>query len=309
LVTPTELSLVRALLLAHKHRHKSSGDDEILLNELGKPNALVDINGQTLKNVNDLELDEITTPVAVADHGKVYTKSDNHLYFQDGAGNEQLISLRGHHYAEMYMNANAGATPIQDANDWHLLRGFIEGQVSPDWSFVDGSQLAITAYATSNGGAKTEVTCAGHGLANGEVISISGTTSYDGVWVIEQQTTNTFVIATAFVADDGASVGEHGSHLRATDPSATGKYTSAYSFSITPSNPNDVWEFAFYLNGVLCVKCHSQTKTGAVNDFQVVSSGSILDFTAGDYIHVAARNLTGGNDFTIKHANVKIAQL
>ena len=40
-----------------------------------------------------LGLTEITTPTAVASQGKVYTKSDNKLYFQDGAGTEHEIAF------------------------------------------------------------------------------------------------------------------------------------------------------------------------------------------------------------------------
>ena len=36
---------------------------------------------------------ETTTPSALADHGKIYTKNDNKLYFQDGAGTEHEISF------------------------------------------------------------------------------------------------------------------------------------------------------------------------------------------------------------------------
>jgi hypothetical protein len=35
---------------------------------------------------------ETTTPTATADYGQVYTKSDNHLYFQDGAGVERKVT-------------------------------------------------------------------------------------------------------------------------------------------------------------------------------------------------------------------------
>ncbi|GAG63939.1 unnamed protein product, partial [marine sediment metagenome] len=35
-----------------------------------------------------LHLKECTTPAAIADFGALYTKADNHLYFQDGAGAE-----------------------------------------------------------------------------------------------------------------------------------------------------------------------------------------------------------------------------
>lgn len=36
---------------------------------------------------------ETTTPTAVADYGKIYTKADNKLYFQDGAGNEHELAF------------------------------------------------------------------------------------------------------------------------------------------------------------------------------------------------------------------------
>lgn len=65
-------------------------DGKAYIDELGED---LSVAGFTLKNVNNLELDEITTPTAVADHGKVYTKNDNKLYFQDGAGVEHEIAF------------------------------------------------------------------------------------------------------------------------------------------------------------------------------------------------------------------------
>lgn len=40
----------------------------------------------------DLTLKEKTTPTAVTNHGKLYTKSDNKLYFQDGGGTEHEVA-------------------------------------------------------------------------------------------------------------------------------------------------------------------------------------------------------------------------
>ena len=40
-----------------------------------------------------LTLDEITTPTADANHGKIYTKTDNKIYFQDGGGTEHEIAF------------------------------------------------------------------------------------------------------------------------------------------------------------------------------------------------------------------------
>jgi len=40
-----------------------------------------------------INLKETTTPTNDIGYGKVYTKADNNLYFQDGAGNERQISF------------------------------------------------------------------------------------------------------------------------------------------------------------------------------------------------------------------------
>ncbi len=46
-----------------------------------------------LARVGVLGLKETTTPTADINHGKVYTKTDNILYFQDGAGAEHDIAI------------------------------------------------------------------------------------------------------------------------------------------------------------------------------------------------------------------------
>lgn len=81
-------------------------------------NKIVQLNGQPLKSAEYLELDEITTPGATASHGKVYTKADNKLYFQDGAGVEHEVvsgwpSWTGYKSTDAgYVNDNiVGAVP------------------------------------------------------------------------------------------------------------------------------------------------------------------------------------------------------
>jgi len=49
--------------------------------------------GDILLEGGSLVLKEISTPTADANYGKIYTKTDNKIYFQDGAGSEHEISL------------------------------------------------------------------------------------------------------------------------------------------------------------------------------------------------------------------------
>jgi len=64
------------------------------------PASIININLKdgcvTVEKLDDLTyvpLAETTTPTAEDSVGKVYTKSDNKLYFQDGAGSEHEVSL------------------------------------------------------------------------------------------------------------------------------------------------------------------------------------------------------------------------
>lgn len=62
----------------------------------------------------------------------------------------------------------------------------------------------ITAYSDYSGtvAGSTKVTCTGHGLLDGEYITISGTTAYDGVFQIGYISANEFYIITAFDTDE-----------------------------------------------------------------------------------------------------------
>ena len=50
---------------------------------------------------------EVSTPTAVTNSGQVYTKTDNNLYFQDGAGTETVILKGGTHAHSIWVPAEA----------------------------------------------------------------------------------------------------------------------------------------------------------------------------------------------------------
>jgi len=71
--------------------------------------------------------------------------------------------------------------------------------------FVNGKSLSIsksiTVFTDATGGQVT-VTSVGHGLIEGNYITISGTTSYNGSFNISNVTTDTFEITDTWVAND-----------------------------------------------------------------------------------------------------------
>lgn len=51
------------------------------------------IQNPAIISEQQLNLKEITTPTAIANYGAIYVKSDNKLYFQDGAGVEYTVTI------------------------------------------------------------------------------------------------------------------------------------------------------------------------------------------------------------------------
>jgi len=83
---------------------------------------------------------------------------------------------------------------------------------------------SITAFADAGGGQVT-VTSAAHGLSNGDVVTISGTTNYNGTFEITNVTTNTFEITDTWVANDATGTwGDVWSRFNIMTVQASGKY-------------------------------------------------------------------------------------
>lgn len=67
----------------------STADTDIVLEVLNGS----DVSTLNITGTGILAMLETTTPTATTNYGKIYTKSDNKLYFQDGAGSEHEIAF------------------------------------------------------------------------------------------------------------------------------------------------------------------------------------------------------------------------
>jgi len=63
---------------------------------------------------------------------------------------------------------------------------------------------AITQYADAGDATHVIVTSAGHGLSDGDTVTITGSTNYNGTFVVSSSATNTFEIVDTWVVDDAA---------------------------------------------------------------------------------------------------------
>lgn len=134
-----------------------------------------------------------------------------------------------------------------DADFIKLPLGKLQSITSIKYKDTDGVETnmakAITAFAASgtSPATKTAVTSASHGFSDGDVVSISGTTSYDGGWEISNVATNTFDILMVFVANDATGYASN-EYLVETNGEGIGRVVLPYgitwpSVTLFPSNP------------------------------------------------------------------------
>lgn len=71
-------------------------DGNFVLDTAGNYILVAGVSAESLSPIGDLNvlaLGETTTPTAIPSVGKIYTKADNLLYFQDGAGTEHAVTI------------------------------------------------------------------------------------------------------------------------------------------------------------------------------------------------------------------------
>ena len=253
-----------------------------------------------------ITIKEITTPTALADWGKLYTKTDNVLYFQDGTGTENIISVVGDYYGEAYIYNSSTATVIETADTPIALRADILTGTVDGFTFAAGSTAAITVYADYSGTvAGTVLATSTHGLTTGNIITIRGTTNYNGIFQITVVDLTHFYFTDTWVADDGASDFDQPARLIA-GTGAVGTYASTWQMSTAPASACTlIWKMN--RNTVPCYKSTAERKY-AINDLDTCSSSCIFTIADGDIIWLSVQSSDTGN-ITNKHGEFYLLRL
>lgn len=167
-----------------------------------------------------LYLQETTTPTAIANHGAIYTKSNNELFFQDGAGVEHLV--HGDAFSNLWFHdVTVDTVTISTADTFVIVTSFDDigeqddlgnlvsststndmtvgtngaGQYKATFHLSAGStgaadefvlvvgQVLATPLTISAATNATPIVCTsiGHGMRKGDMVTISGGTGNTAV--------------------------------------------------------------------------------------------------------------------------------
>lgn len=245
----------------------------------------------------------------IAGRGQFWIKdtTPNELWFTPDDGVDKQVAEFDIDNGEMIVTSNQTAV-IETANTPHAFIGFSTGVVE-DFSFVAGITGAITVYADYSGtvAGTVNITCNGHGLVDNDIITIRGTTNYNGIYTITKIGTNNFYITHSWDGNDGASDFEMGAYLLAGTGTA-GEYDIEWNESVSETGgAGSVILFCPMINTTAQTKASAKRKVGN-NDVGSVSGGGHIIIAVGNRIWFYHQS-DGTNDLTIQIMNLRFGRL
>ena len=219
-------------------------------------------------------------------------------------GNRNEVSLSGDRYIEAHISAG-GAITIDTTDVWHAVTGFVTDD-SSGVTFNAGSTGAITAYANPGGGQVT-VTSAGHGLSNGDIVTIAGSTNYNGIFEISNVIApNTFEITTGFLGDDAAGTWRNGSNFVV---EAAGVYIFGWQISASAAAVNKIFTFTLSVDDNIILPGLQRRKFAVGGDVGAVAGSFIATCAVGNIIAFNLMNESDATNITIEQATMNLMKI
>jgi hypothetical protein len=205
-------------------------------------------------------------------------------------------------YGQMSEYDNSSPTAIDIVDAWHPIRLLSACSALNGVTFDADSVGVVASVATYAAGAKIQVTDTAHGLLDGEITCFVNSTDYDGCYVVEEKTDNTFVVSKAYNADRTFNWYQPSTLKIA----KSGIYRINYNTSSDSATSSKVFTFLPFKNttALTCAACSKLFGTGT--DYGQCVSSTIVGLEANDYVWLATMNETDNTDITIHHGTVNI---
>ena len=287
--------------------------DLVMGDKVGGNTTTIGTDG-AMKTTSAIAIKEVTTPTPIADYGQLYTKNNNELFFQDGAGTEHL--LHGDSFSDMwYHGASFDAVAIGTQNSFTKITSFenisseddlgnlisnttnnemtvgangagvytiafhmsssVAGGASKEMVICPGVELATPVDVTgATNATPIVVTSVAHGLLNGDMVEIVGATTNTGA-------NGTWIVASK--ADDTFTL----IALDGTDSVGNGVY-DASSGDVTIKYPGSL----------------VMHKEISQSDIDVGGGHADTGLAAGDKVAVYVANLDDTSDFNVYGINI-----
>ena len=271
------------------------------------------IEGTDLMSV--LGLKETTTPTPEAGIAKLYTKSDDEMYFQDGGGNERKIATDGH--AEMYLFENAVEASVEAVDQWHGAGGQSAGSLS-GWTFEEAAVATISSFDDYSGtvaGTIKATTSAAHGFTTGDPIclvgpniAIGGANEYAGVVTVTVVDADEFYFTDPDWNATTTAIAILPDRLVA-GPTAFGTYLVHGAGSFTSAGNDKEYDLAAFINSTQSEMINVRVYSKNASEYSTVAGSGTATIAVGDVLWLGLRGNTDDTNATLRNANTFIHRL
>ena len=221
-------------------------------------------------------------------------------------------------YGSMYMYGNITACAIDVANVYHAVYntfGNNDGVLAPlrdttYFTYKAGAGYAIASVANYNSPTSTQIQCtvtAGHALIAGEPVTITGSTDYDGTYLVlgVGLTATEFVVTKAYTQTRTGSV-RRPATLKAL---VAGNYRAGFNVSGVASNPNDNIKCELNKDATPLDNIIARALWPSATKYTSMGSHGLVSLTVNQYVWLSVKNYDGANNITISTANVYLERI
>lgn len=196
---------------------------------------------------------------------------------------------------------------IDTTNEYHFVDGLSDGELQ-GFTHITGIAGSIASVVTSDGGTTITCTDTSHGLATGDIISITGSSvaGYNGVYVVTVLTVDTYKVTVAYSADATATT-QTGDYLLAQSGS-DGCYFAHIHGSGNSAVASKRYKFELFINEVEQNNIVFEL-TPAGTAIQTGGSGGYVNITTGDRVILAVTNETDATNCVLEHFNIGLHRI
>ncbi len=215
-------------------------------------------------------------------------------------------------FGEMDDNSNTDPFVINATTDIHSYHSnaLHDGALN-EWDFDAGgagASVAVASVANAGGGQVLVTTGGAHNLVVGAIVSITDTTSYNAVYIVDTVPLGTtFTVTAAWLGDEAGTMDEAATLTAGVG--AAGTYILLWSASATPATLNETFDYYIYNGETQQIRISSRRKFGGVGDFGSMGGSGFLTVAPGDKLSFALANTDSGGDLTIRHFDFNLHQI
>jgi hypothetical protein len=222
------------------------------------------------------------------------------------------IQLYDEYYGEIYIYENTTSTGIATQNVYHAIGGTGIGTAGAIAGFtatpgVNGAIASVADYSGTVAGTVKITVTAGHNLTTGDIVTIAGTTDYNGTFSITTISSTEFYITETYTSTQ-TGIYIRGARLKANTGSA-GTYRLSFNITGFSAGANKTFKIEANKNLTALDNTASSRKFGTASDYSQMVGNGFVTVADGDIIWLSIVNQTDATDFTVRHLNANLDRI